>query len=274
MAGPGTAAPAPLPVTGEVVNALIRLHWESPFPVILQDAAFRVVDLNAACQRFLGYPPERLIGRDPAEFMPPEDRSTLQAQRRQVREELLRSDVAPVQERRLVDADGRERWARVAGRALRDDAGRLYYLSMLQDTTAEHVARERADGSARELDDWFVLSPVGMLLYDDAGRLVRSNPAFQALVGALPATLDEAPAPLQHLLAWEERVGARRSPESPAARRWSPRAGSRWATAASATCARRCAAITRRTASRATWRWWRTAARRRSATSPRCRSAR
>ncbi len=85
---------------------------------------------------------------------------------------------------------------------------------MLQDTTAEHVARERADRSARELDDWFVLSPFGMVLYDEAGLLVRTNPAFENLIGPLPVMLDEAPASLQHLLAWDDRAadGARPTP--------------------------------------------------------------
>lgn len=219
MATPTFASAAPAAVQGAALEALIRLHWESPFPVLLQDASFRVIDLNAACVAFLGYPRERVIGRDPMEFQPREDHAGTVAARRQVREELLRSDVAPMQERRLIDGQGRERWARVAGRVLRDEAGTLYYLSLLQDTTAEHVARERADRSARELDDWFVLSPVGMVLYDEAGTLVRTNPAFEALVGRLPVRLDEAPASLQHLLAWESagpsdgsvRPGARRS---------------------------------------------------------------
>ena len=78
------------------------------------------------------------------------------------------------------------------------------YLSVLQDNTAEHVARERADRSARELDDWFDLSPVGMVLFDEQGLLVRTNPAFEALVGQVPVLMSEAEPGIQQLLCWQD----------------------------------------------------------------------
>jgi PAS domain S-box-containing protein len=198
---------------GEVVNALIRMQWESPFPALLQDASFRIVDLNPAAEAFIGCPRDKLVGIDPIELQPREDHADVLRGRQMLRAGASAAQaVPPLQDRRFFDAQGRLRWARVAGRVLRDEAGRLFLLSQLQDTTAEHAARDLADNSARELDDWFVLSPVGMLLYDEAGMLVRSNPACDALVGPLPATLDEAPASLQNLLAWDERtrVGTRR----------------------------------------------------------------
>ena len=34
----------------------------------------------------------------------------------------------------------------------------------------QHAARERADRSVRELDDWFDLSPVGMVLFDEPSQ--------------------------------------------------------------------------------------------------------
>src|SRR5439155_3083209 len=77
------------------------------------------------------------------------------------------------------------------------------HLVVLQDSTAEHAERERAERSLRELDDWFDLSPLGMVLFDEAGLLVRTNPAFDALVGAVPALLSDAAPGLQQLMCWD-----------------------------------------------------------------------
>ena len=197
------AAPAPattLPAPADPLVERLRLVWESPIPALLLDAAYRIVDANAAFVRFMGYSRDRLIGIDPIELQPEEDRATTRGERRQLPEGGPAE--APLIERRMQDAAGRERWCRVAERSISEGGVRRYHLSLLQDTTAEHVARERAERSVRELDDWFVLSPIGMVLYDDDGLLVRTNPAFEGLVGALPVSLDEASEAVRELLAW------------------------------------------------------------------------
>ena len=180
----------------------VRLLWHSPFPATLQDGAYRIVDVNPAYLKFTGFPREKLIGLDPVELQPEEDQAANIAARPQLLEELGRGDVPPLIERRLIDAGGRERWFRAARSLLHDADGQPLLLVTMQDSTAEHAARERADRSARELDDWFDLSPVGMVLFDEAGLLVRTNPAFDALVGDMPPLLSEATSSLQQLLAW------------------------------------------------------------------------
>ncbi|MCV6022042.1 PAS domain-containing protein, partial [Escherichia coli] len=74
--------------------------------------------------------------------------------------------------------------------------------SVLYDCTAEHLARERAERSVHELDQWFELSPVGMMLFDEDGLVVRSNPALRQLIGVLPFSLRQAHPSLQELLGW------------------------------------------------------------------------
>jgi len=192
---PGVAAVAPR-LGAAALGERVRAFWESPFPALLQDADFRVLDANAAFCEFTGHPRDALLGRELVQLLPEGDRAAASA--------LRRRPAHPTQlrtERRLIDASGRERWFREAPSTLADDTGHTLHLSVLQDVTAEHAAHERAERSARELDDWFDLSPVGMLLFDAAGMLLRSNPAFVALVGPLPETLGHASPALRQLLA-------------------------------------------------------------------------
>jgi PAS domain S-box-containing protein len=184
---------------------LVRLLWRSPFPATLQGADYRIVDVNPAFVEFAGFARERLIGIDPVELQPAEDRAASRAARPQLLEEQRRHETPPMIERRIVDASGQERWFRAARTTLREPGGRELFLVVMQDSTAEHAARERADRSARELDDWFELSPVGMVLFDEAGLLVRTNPAFEAMTGELPPLLSDASPSLQHLLGWSAK---------------------------------------------------------------------
>ena len=208
--------PAALPVGG--MHEAIEFLWASPFPTTLQGPDFHFLDANPAFVEFSGFGREQLIGRDAIELQPEEDRSRVLATRARLRAAPAERPPEPgMAEGRLIDASGRERRYRVARRTLVDAAGLPLYLGVLQDATAEHVARERADRSLRELDDWFELSPVGMVLFDARGLLLRSNPVFDALVGSVPVSLADAPAGLQALLGWGEggRLAAL-EPEAPA----------------------------------------------------------
>ena len=186
------------------VRETLQFFWDSPFPATLQDADFRLVDVNDAYLEFTGYPRAHLIGLDPVELQPLEDRAHTLDRRRRLMATSGKDASRTLSEGRLVDAGGIERWFSIARRVLVGEDGAPLYLAVLQDTTNEHAARERADRSVREIDDWFDLSPVGMVLFDDSGLLVRTNAAFDEMAGSVPVSLADASPSLAELLAWGE----------------------------------------------------------------------
>ena len=210
--GPDGRVPSSAPTWPAVLGAdglreTLQVFWESPFPAMLQDESFRMVDANDAFVAFTGHPRARLIGRDPIVLFAPQQHAQMLARRERLRASGGYSPEPVLAEGRMLDAAGRELRFRMSRRTLIGPGGELRYLAVLQDSTAEHVARERADRSLREIDDWFGLSPVGMVLFDGAGLLLRTNEAFNALVGTVPASLADAPQPLRDLLGWRGADG-------------------------------------------------------------------
>lgn len=197
---PWRAGPYTMPVAG--MRETIAFLWQSPFPTLLQDQDFRILDVNQPFLDFIGLTRSATIGRDPIDWRPAEDRVAALAARHRLHASRAQAVEPALVDSRLVDSSGRERRYRASRRTLIDETGRHLYLAVLQDTTGEHIALERADRSRRELDDWFDLSPVGMVLSDAKGLLVRTNPAFDALAGPLSISLAEAPTGLRELLGW------------------------------------------------------------------------
>ena len=205
LRAPVEPPPPALPrLAAGATTELVRLLWESPQPLMVQDLAFVVVAANRALCEALGLPPDQLLGRDPIGLLSLDE---------QMEEHPLRDDLlAALQEgrqpsfqveRRVVDGQGRQRWYRHAPRWVSAEDGSPLMLSILQDVTLERQARHQAERSGHELDQWFDLSPIGMLVYDSTGLVVRSNAAFESLVGLAPVLLHDAPADLCQLLAWE-----------------------------------------------------------------------
>lgn len=201
-----TQAPPPAmpPLAAGATSELVKLLWDSPQPLTVQDTSFVIVAANRAFFDACGRSPEQVLGQDPLAGIPAEDHGEVAQSRAAWRAALAAGHQPERQvERRLHDAQGRERWFRFAPRWVSADDGAPLLLSILQDVTLEHQARHQAEHSGHELEHWFDLSPIGMLVYDSAGLVVRSNTAFEALVGHAPVLLRDAPADLCQLLAWE-----------------------------------------------------------------------
>jgi len=58
----------PRAVPAAAAAELVRVLWRSPFPATLQDASFRIVDVNQAYLDFTGFARDKLIGIDPIEI--------------------------------------------------------------------------------------------------------------------------------------------------------------------------------------------------------------
>ncbi|MDP1900666.1 MAG: PAS domain S-box protein [Rubrivivax sp.] len=189
-------------------GVLFRTLWASPTPATLQGADFRLVDVNDAFAAGVGLTPPALIGRDPVELEPPEDREGRIAERSELARAPRQGPGLPAASRRLYDAHGRERWFSVTRVDVAAAGAAPLWLTLWHDTTAEVTAREQARRAQDELAQWFDLSGTGMLVYDDTGLILRCNAAFESLVERVPEVLADATPELQALLGWQGGVPA------------------------------------------------------------------
>ena len=206
LRAPAAPPPPPQPpLAAGATSELVRLLWESPQPLTVQNRQFVIVAANRAYFDAVGRGPDQVLGLDPLGYVGPADHADVHQSRQDWLLALAQGRQPERQvERRIVDAQGRLRFFRFAPRWVSADDGAPLLLAILQDVTLEHQARDAAAQSDHALDQWFDLSPIGMLVYDGSGRVVRSNSAFAALVGRVPDQLQGAPADLCGLLAWQD----------------------------------------------------------------------
>jgi len=173
-----------------------------PAAATLQDAAFRLLDVNAAFEALAGRARAALIGLDPLVLLPAQERAVLRA----VREERCAAgdEATPPLRCRMLDAAGVPRWLAVSFGNIAAPGRPPLWLSLYQDVSAEYAARAQAERLQDELAHWFELADAGMLVYDASGLIVRSNLAFDRLVGRVPEVLEEAAPELQALLGWQD----------------------------------------------------------------------
>ncbi len=149
--------------------------------IALGDTEGRVLEVNPALQRMMGYPAHELRTLEPGVITHPDDREPDRA----LYAEVLagRRDQYAL-EKRYLHREGHVVWARLTTSLIRGAAGEPRYLmSLVEDVTAQRQAQEALRASEAQLRAMFDEAPIGVALLDMRGRLVRSNAALQQMLG-------------------------------------------------------------------------------------------
>lgn len=161
-------------------DAYRTLFDESPCPMVVQNADLRVVEVNRALCKLLGYPRETLIGIDPLDKMMDVTRPAVLRER-----EALVNDAEPPPHflRRLHCSDGRVVVCRLYVKPLKQGDHLQGYISTLFELdTGDSGQRERHIWSDR-FQRLFDQAPVGLVVTEPDGQVRRANREFKRLIG-------------------------------------------------------------------------------------------
>ncbi|GAA4419908.1 hypothetical protein GCM10023148_19410 [Actinokineospora soli] len=86
-------------------------------------------------------------------------------------------------EHRVIRPDGKRRVFRIRGEAAGPDGDPRIMIGTAQDVTEQRSTETRMQRSSKRFTDLVAITPVGIGLFDDAGRLVDANEALCTLLG-------------------------------------------------------------------------------------------
>ena len=191
--------------TGELRERIFRHpDNEQPFELVFREGSMgmvivdletRVLEVNRAFCRMLGYTPADLIGKESSYYTHPDD---LGINAEVVRELFGGKSSVFRGKKRYIRKDGAVMWARVTGTVIRDGEGNpLYGLGMVEDISEQRSAEETIRQTNQELqiraatehehiqrfDHVFEMGPIGVCIAGPDLKLSRVNKPMCDMTG-------------------------------------------------------------------------------------------
>ena|GEM_PF-388357 len=139
---------------------------------VIDAASGRIVLANPAAARMFGFnSPDDMIGVDPLDYIPPEDRERTGSM---IAEYMFEKDLHKVLDVRVLAKDGRQLWVSAMG-ARTEYRGKLAGLVSMRDITAQKDAEKAFQESQEQLMAIFDGVKDGIALLDLEGRVVLVN---------------------------------------------------------------------------------------------------
>jgi len=143
--------------------------------------------VNAAAAGIVGRPGDQLVGTALSDVVHPADR---EAVARQVDALVAGGTVHLRAQTRLVGDDGRVVWVCVHASCVRETDGTpLYVMAQIEDVTEQRRADAAVAAAEERFRTTFDMAPIGMILTDPDGVLLKVNPAYCEIVGLEAAVL-------------------------------------------------------------------------------------
>jgi PAS domain S-box-containing protein/putative nucleotidyltransferase with HDIG domain len=153
---------------------------------VIDAATGRILIANQAAASIFGFAsPEQMVGLDPLEYMPVEDRERVASL---VAEAMFEKDLHEVMQLKALRTDGREIWISAMGVRTQYE-GRLAGLISIRDVTEQRKAESALGESQRDLQAVFDSVREGIAVFDLAGRLLRVNKRILEVGGYSPDEL-------------------------------------------------------------------------------------
>lgn len=215
-------------ISTTAASAIYEVLWNTPFPVVLQDEHFRIVDCNLALAGLLGLPREGLLGKDLISFASSQQRPAIESERTTFIRSFAQTGVG--QNPTLKPLVSVQNWldgskvVQVSTHFLRGSEKRRRLISLIQPTWAESQHSVESAGLRQsallpsapatpikkvatvsgeaELSQWFDQTPQPMLLIDQAGKVLQSNSALRDLIGSDFMDMAEASRELRTQFNW------------------------------------------------------------------------
>jgi diguanylate cyclase (GGDEF)-like protein/PAS domain S-box-containing protein len=153
----------------------------APLGMILADAHGILIEVNPAYGEIVGRHPESLVGTPLRQMLSTEDGDATAG----LIDALLAGHVDRIRtETLLLHGTNAALWVSVNASWIRDEAGTpLYLIGQFEDITERKTAAVAMAEAEERFRSTFDMAPIGMILTDTHGTLLRVNPAYSAIVG-------------------------------------------------------------------------------------------